>query len=196
MSATDRTVGSEFDGSDSVPDAHPRAAVTVLCAAGIVVALMQTIIVPLIPQLPGLLHAAPSDTTWALTITLLTGATITPIGGRLGDMYGKRRMLLASMGCVSAGSVICALSDSLIPFLVGRGMQGLGFGTIALGISVMRDIVPPRHLGSAVGTMSASLGIGGALGLPVSAAVARASAGTPCSGCVRWPGSPARSGSG
>ncbi|WLP91516.1 MFS transporter [Gordonia sp. NB41Y] len=173
MSATDRTVGSEFDGSDSVPDAHPRAAVTVLCAAGIVVALMQTIIVPLIPQLPGLLHAAPSDTTWALTITLLTGATITPIGGRLGDMYGKRRMLLASMGCVSAGSVICALSDSLIPFLVGRGMQGLGFGTIALGISVMRDIVPPRHLGSAVGTMSASLGIGGALGLPVSAAVAQ-----------------------
>nr|WP_232017147.1 MFS transporter [Gordonia insulae] len=157
----------------AVPDRHPRLAVTVLCAAGIVVALMQTIIVPLIPQLPSLLDASPGDTSWALTITLLVGAVITPIGGRLGDMYGKRLMLLASMSCVAIGSAVCALSTALPPFLIGRGLQGLGFGTIALGISVMRDIVPPRHLGSAVGTMSASLGVGGALGLPFAAAIAQ-----------------------
>lgn len=157
---------------DTARHTHPRAAVAVLCAAGIVVSLMQTIIVPLIPELPVLLHAAPGNTTWALTITLLVGAVITPVGGRLGDMYGKRRMLIASMGCVAAGSVLCALTSSLVPFLIGRGMQGLGFGTIALGVSVMRDIVPTRYLGSSVGTMSASLGIGGALGLPVSALIA------------------------
>ena len=180
VSATNRAGGYESGRSGSAgpesaghPQTHPRAAVAVLCAAGIVVALMQTIIVPLIPQLPDLLHAAPSDTTWALTMTLLAGAVITPIGGRLGDMYGKRRMLLASMGCVAAGSILCALSSALLPFLIGRGLQGLGFGTIALGISVMRDIVPARHLGSSVGTMSASLGIGGALGLPVSAFIAQ-----------------------
>lgn len=179
MSTTDHDGGHEAGGliktDEHPPDTqpHPRSAVTILCAAGIVVALMQTIIVPLIPELPTLLDAAPGNTAWALTITLLVGAVVTPIGGRLGDMYGKRRMLLASMGCVTAGSVVCALSPSLAPFLVGRGLQGLGFGTIALGISVMRDIVPPRHLGSSVGTMSASLGVGGALGLPVSALVAQ-----------------------
>lgn len=134
---------------------------------------MQTIIVPLIPDLPKLLHADPDNTTWALTITLLVGAVVTPIGGRLGDMIGKRRMLVASMSCVALGSAVCALSDSLIPFLVGRGMQGLGFGAIALGISVMRDIVPPDRLASSVGTMSASLGVGGALGLPFAAAIAQ-----------------------
>ena len=155
------------------PAPHPSAAVSVLCAAGIVVALMQTIIVPLIPKLPGLLNAQPGDTAWALTITLLVGAVITPIGGRLGDMYGKRRVLLASMGAVAAGSVVCALASTLVLFLIGRGLQGLGFGTIALGISVMRDIVPAHRLGSSVGTMSASLGIGGALGLPVSALLAQ-----------------------
>ncbi|WP_287016214.1 MFS transporter [Gordonia sp. (in: high G+C Gram-positive bacteria)] len=171
MSAIKRPV--DEDSGALVPDRHPRLAVTILCAAGIVVALMQTIIVPLIPQLPTLLNADPGDTTWALTITLLAGAVITPIGGRLGDMYGKRLMLVASMGCVATGSAVCALSASLPPFLVGRALQGLGFGTIALGISVMRDIVPPRHLGSSVGTMSASLGIGGALGLPFAAAIAQ-----------------------
>ena len=173
MSATCRT---DHDGPQATPqpsEHHPRAAVTVLCAAGIVVALMQTIIVPLIPQLPTLLHADPGNTSWALTITLLVGAVVTPIGGRLGDMYGKRMALLGSMGCVGVGSVVCALSGALLPFLIGRGLQGLGFGTIALGISVMRDIVPPRHLGSSVGTMSASLGIGGALGLPFAALIAQ-----------------------
>lgn len=97
-------------------DNHPRAAVAVLSLAGIVVALMQTVIVPLIPQLPHLLHARPEHATWALTITLLVGAVITPIGGRLGDMYGKRRMLLASMGAVTVGSAVCAVSSSLPPF--------------------------------------------------------------------------------
>lgn len=161
------------DSGALVPDRHPRLAVTILCAAGIVVALTQTIIVPLIPRLPALLDADPGNTAWALTITLLAGAVVTPIGGRLGDMYGKRLMLLISMGSVAVGSAVCAVSDSLPPFLVGRALQGLGFGTIALGISVMRDIVPPRHLGSSVGTMSASLGIGGALGLPFAAAIAQ-----------------------
>uniref|UniRef100_UPI003D9344F7 MFS transporter n=1 Tax=Gordonia sp. B7-2 TaxID=3420932 RepID=UPI003D9344F7 len=170
------TCGTDVPGVAGAPEPierHPRAAVTVLCAAGIVVALMQTIIVPLIPQLPTLLHADPGNTSWALTITLLVGAVITPIGGRLGDMYGKRLALIGSMSCVAIGSMVCALSTALVPFLIGRGLQGLGFGTIALGISVMRDIVPPRHLGSSVGTMSASLGVGGALGLPFAASIAQ-----------------------
>lgn len=151
---------------------HPRSAVAALCAAGVVVALVQTIIVPLIPLLPSLLNTSPSNSSWALTITLLVGAVATPIGGRLGDMYGKRSMLLASLASVTTGSIICALSTTLTPFLVGRAFQGLGLATIALGISVVRDIVPRQQLGSAVGTISASLGIGGAVGLPFASSVA------------------------
>ncbi|QRY64240.1 MFS transporter [Gordonia sp. PDNC005] len=152
---------------------HPRLAVVVLCAAGIVVALMQTIIVPLIPSLPTLIHTSDNNSSWALTITLLVGAVGTPIAGRLGDMFGKRRVLIGNMLAVTLGSVVCAVSTSLIPFLIGRGLQGIGIGTIAVGISIMRDIVPPARLGSSVGTMSASLGVGGALGLPFSAIIAQ-----------------------
>ncbi|ADG78864.1 major facilitator superfamily MFS_1 [Tsukamurella paurometabola DSM 20162] len=152
---------------------YPRAAVAVLCAAGIVVALMQTIIVPLIPELPDMLHASPSNASWTLTITLLVGAVGTPIAGRLGDMFGKRRVLLGTMTAVAVGSTVCAMSPAFIPFLLGRGLQGLGIGAIAVGISILRDIVPAARLGSAVGTMSASLGVGGALGLPIAAVIAR-----------------------
>ncbi|ARQ72464.1 MFS transporter [Streptomyces marincola] len=146
--------------------------VATLALAGIVVALMQTIVIPLVPELPRLLDASPADTSWVITATLLAGAVATPVMGRLGDMYGKRRMLLLSLGFLICGSVVGALSDSLVPMLAGRTLQGLAAGVIPLGISIMRDELPAHRLGSATALMSASLGIGGALGLPAAAFLA------------------------
>jgi MFS family permease len=152
----------------------PRATlvVGVLAFAGIVVSLMQTLVIPLIPALPGLLHASASDATWAITATLLAGAVATPTVGRLGDMYGKRRMLLVSLGALVVGSAVGALSDTLVPMVAGRTLQGLAAGVIPLGISIMRDELPAERLGSATALMSASLGVGGALGLPAAALLA------------------------
>ncbi|HVW44974.1 MAG TPA: MFS transporter, partial [Amycolatopsis sp.] len=151
---------------------RPGATVAVLAFGGIVVALMQTLVIPLIPELPGLLHASASDATWAITATLLAAAVATPTVGRLGDMYGKRRMLLFGLAMVIVGSVLCGLADNLPLMIVGRTLQGLSTGVIPLGISLMRDELPPERLGGAVALMSASLGVGGALGLPAAALIA------------------------
>lgn len=144
----------------------------VLAFGGIVVSLMQTLVIPIVPELPKLLDAPASDTAWAVTATLLAAAVATPVMGRLGDMYGKRRMLLVSLLTLIAGSVTAALSDGLVPMIVGRALQGLASGVIPLGISIMRDELPAERLGSATALMSASLGIGGALGLPAAALIA------------------------
>lgn len=163
-----------LDPSTPAREASPRAnlVVAVLALAGITVSLMQTLVIPLIPALPGLLHASAADTTWAITATLLAGAVATPTMGRLGDMYGKRRMLLVSLGALVVGSAIGALSDTLVPMVAGRTLQGLAAGVIPLGISIMRDELPAERLGSATALMSASLGVGGALGLPAAALLA------------------------
>lgn len=134
--------------------------------------LTQTLVVPLIGQLPAILNTTASNSSWVITITLLTGAVATPVVGRLGDMYGKRRMLLICTVPLVLGAIVCALSSSLLPMLLGRGMQGLGVGLIPLGISLLRDVIPAERLHSSIALMSASMGIGGALGLPVAAAVA------------------------
>ncbi|MEV7098660.1 MFS transporter [Amycolatopsis sp. NPDC051045] len=162
------------DPSTPAREASPRAnlVVAVLALAGITVSLMQTLVIPLIPALPGLLHASAADATWAITATLLAGAVATPTMGRLGDMYGKRRMLLISLGALVAGSAIGALSDTLVPMVAGRTLQGLAAGVIPLGISIMRDELPAERLGSATALTSASLGVGGALGLPAAALLA------------------------
>jgi MFS family permease len=155
------------------------AFVPVLALAGITVSLQQTLVVPLVPQFPRLL-GAPADTAWIVTATLLTAAVAVPIVGRLADMVGKRRMLLVCLATLVAGSVVAALSTSLVPLIVGRALQGLATGVIPLGISLMRDELPPERLGSATALMSASLGVGGALGLPLAAP--RPPTGTCCSG--------------
>lgn len=148
------------------------AVVAVLAFAGIVVSLMQTLVIPIVPELPRLLDAPASDTAWAVTATLLAAAVATPVVGRLGDMFGKRRMLLISGVMLIVGSVVCALADSLLPMIIGRALQGLASGVIPLGISIMRDELPAERLASATALMSASLGIGGALGLPAAALIA------------------------
>lgn len=162
----------------AVPSAAgPRRApvfVAVLAAAGITVSLQQTLVVPLVPQFPRLLGAPAADTAWVVTSTLLTAAVATPVVGRLADMLGKRRMMVFCLVMLISGSVVAALSTSLVPLIVGRSLQGLSTGLIPLGISLMRDELPPERLGSATALMSASLGVGGALGLPLAAFVAQA----------------------
>lgn len=147
--------------------------VATLAATGIVVSLAQTLVVPIINQLPEIFHTDASNASWIITITLLVGAIATPVIGRLGDLYGKKKMLLVAIVPFIVGSIVCALSADLLPMIIGRGLQGLGTGMIPLGISLLHDVLPREKSGSAVALMSSSLGIGGALGLPFSAAISQ-----------------------
>ncbi|MFI1227037.1 MULTISPECIES: MFS transporter [unclassified Streptomyces] len=156
----------------SPPAARPGGVVGILAFAGIVAALTQTLVVPLIAELPKMFDTSASNASWVITATLLAAAVATPVAGRLGDMYGKRRMLLASLAPLILGSVVCALSSSVVPMIAGRALQGLGMGVVPLGISLLRDVVPAEKLGPSIAIMSASMGVGGALGLPFAAAIA------------------------
>ncbi|WP_329036850.1 MFS transporter [Streptomyces sp. NBC_00178] len=166
---------NEQPAGEHLPD--PRrgrgGVVPVLAFAGITVAVMQTLLVPVIKDLPVLLHTDPANATWVLTATLLAGAVATPIMGRLGDLYGKRGMLLASLAVMVVGSLICAATDDLVIMIVGRALQGFAMGAIPLGIGIMRDVLPREKLGSAMALMSSSIGVGGGLALPGAALVAQ-----------------------
>ncbi|MEU2222286.1 MFS transporter [Streptomyces sp. NPDC018347] len=162
------------DTTTDRPDRRAGGAVVpVLAFAGIVVAVMQTLLVPVIKDLPQLLDTAPSDATWVLTSTLLSGAVATPIMGRLGDLYGKRRMLVLSLSVMVVGALVSALTSQLLTMIVGRTLQGFAMGAIPLGIGLMRDMLPRERLGSAMALMSSSIGVGGGLALPAAALVAQ-----------------------
>ncbi|WP_196780830.1 MFS transporter [Nocardioides sambongensis] len=152
--------------------AQPGRIVAVLAFAGITAAIMQTLVVPLLGDLPRLLDTSASNASWVVTATLLAGAVATPVSGRLGDLYGKRRIMLICAAILIVGSVLCATAGGVVAMVVGRAMQGVGMGLIPLGISAMRDLIPAERLGTSIALMSASMGVGGALGLPLAATVA------------------------
>jgi len=149
------------------------AIVAVLAFAGLCSSFMFTLVVPLQAELPQLLNASREDTTWVVTITLLVAAIATPISGRLGDMYGKRRVVIALLALLILGSVIAAVSGSIVGVIIGRALQGAVTGVVPLGIAIMRDVLPPERLGTAVALMSATMGVGGAIGMPVAALLAQ-----------------------
>ncbi|MEU5432270.1 MFS transporter [Streptomyces sp. NPDC020719] len=148
-----------------------RFVVPVLAFCGVVVAVMQTLVVPLLPHVPALTASTPGAAGWLVTITLLTGAVFTPVLGRVGDMYGKRRVLLASLWVLTAGSVLCAATSDIGVLIAGRALQGAALAVIPLGISIIRDELPPERVLPSIALMSSTLGIGAAVGLPVAAMV-------------------------
>lgn len=158
--------------SFSRPAGRPNLVIAVLAFAGLGASFMQTILIPIQSELPELLNASPDDTPWVITATLVAAAVCTPIAGRFGDMYGKRRIVMALLLLQSMGAVLAALSSELVPMIIARVLQGMAAGVIPLGIAILRDVLPRRRLGSAVALVSATLGVGGALGLPLSAVVA------------------------
>ena len=154
------------------PDGGPVLAVVVLCFGGLSAALTQTLVIPIQSELPRLLHTTPANASWVITATLLAAAVSMPVSGRVGDLLGKQRVLVASAVILLVGSAVCALSDSLVPMLAGRALQGVAMGFIPVGISLMREITPPEITPTAIAAMSATLGVGGAIGLPLSAWIA------------------------
>jgi MFS family permease len=149
-----------------------RLELFVTAIGGFIVALCGTVIVPILPELGRDLHSSTAAVSWALTATTLASAVSVPLLGRLGDMYGKRRMLIVAMCAAVLGSLICALSTTLLVLIIGRTVLGIANAAIPLGISLLSELLPPEQESSGIALVSAMLGIGGALGLPLAGAIA------------------------
>ncbi|MEV4788844.1 MFS transporter [Streptomyces tuirus] len=166
-----------MDQSAAIPEPpsastrRERLTVPVLAFGGILMAVMQTVVVPLLPDLPRLTGASAGTVSWMVTATLLSGAVLTPVLGRAGDMYGKRRVLMAALGLMTAGSVLCALTSDIAVLIAARALSGAAAAVVPLSISILRDELPPERRGSAVALMSSTVGVGAALGLPLAAVI-------------------------
>jgi EmrB/QacA subfamily drug resistance transporter len=144
---------------------HYNITLAVLALSALAYALLQTMVAPALPAIQHDLHASTTSVTWVLTIYLLTASVATPVLGRLGDMYGKERMLLITLIVFGIGSLIAALSHALAPLIVGRAVQGLGGAVFPLAFGIIRDEFPREKVASAIGLISATFGIGGGAGL-------------------------------
>ncbi len=144
----------------------------ILVSGGCVYTGAQSILLATITQLARGVGSTPASTTWVLTGFILSGGVATPIVGRLGDMFGKRRALIAMLATVVLGLIICALARSLPVLIAGRVLVGLSSGVYPLGFGIIRDEFPRERVATAIGLMSISVGLGTAAGVLASGVIA------------------------
>jgi MFS family permease len=130
-----------------------------------VVAVLQTLVVPVLADIGAQLGASTSAVGWVVTANLLAAAVMTPVLGRLGDVHGKRPVLVGILVVVALGSLLAATTSSLVLLVLGRVLQGASFGLFPLGISVLRDELPADKLTGGMAVVSGTLGVGGGFGL-------------------------------
>ncbi|HSI80103.1 MAG TPA: MFS transporter [Solirubrobacterales bacterium] len=150
---------------------HYGITLAVLLVAALAIALQQTMVAPALPAIQRELETTATAVSFVFTAFLLTASISTPILGRLGDMFGKERMLVFTLSVFALGSLIAALSDSIWTLIAGRAIQGLGAATFPLAFGIIRDEFPPHRIGTGIGVVSAMFGIGGGVGLVVSGVI-------------------------
>ena len=140
-------------------------------AACIAFALAQTLVVPGAARLAEEYDASQSAVSWVLTGFLLSASIATPIAGKLGDLYGKGRILTAILVLFSVGAVINALAPTIEVLIAGRVLQGVAGGVFPLAFGIIRDTFPRDTGRRRAGIISAVFGIGGGIGLPLSGVI-------------------------
>jgi EmrB/QacA subfamily drug resistance transporter len=151
--------------ADPVHRQHYNLTFAVLALAGITFALLQSLVAPALPEIQRDLHASETAAAWILTAYLLSASVLTPIIGRIGDMFGKEHTLVASLGLLALGTLVAALATNITVMIVARAIQGAGGAIFPLAFGIIRDEFPRERLASAIALISGLLGIGGGLGI-------------------------------
>ena len=142
-----------------------------LLLAGCAYAISQTMVFPALPSIAEHYDAGPAAASWVLTAFFLSASVATPIVGKLGDLYGKDRVLPVVLAMLALGAIMCALAPSIGWVIAGRAVQGVAGGIFPLAFGIIRDTVPRARVAGAIGLMSAVFGVGGGIGLPMAGVI-------------------------
>ncbi|MFD8380756.1 MFS transporter [Streptomyces sp. NPDC059679] len=167
--------GTAEEGSDG--GTGPNLVVPAVLTAALAASMAQTIVISALPAFGRSLHVSGAATAWLLTAFMLASAVTTPIAGRLGDLFGHRRVLLACLGSFTVGTLLCALgaeAGSLPLLLAGRAVSGISGGVFPLAFGIVRTAVEPPRARGVIAVLSAMFGVGGSAGMVLAGPLADA----------------------
>lgn len=147
---------------------HHNLTLAILTIAGTAFALQQTMVFPALPTFQRELDTSAAWATWVLTAFLLTAAVATPLLGKLGDQYGKARMLVVALSVFLVGTVGGAFAWDIGSLIAFRALAGAGGAVFPLSFGIIRDEFPPEKVKVGIGLLSAVFGVGGGLGIVLS----------------------------
>jgi EmrB/QacA subfamily drug resistance transporter len=150
---------------------RPGLTLTILAVACVAYVLQQTLVVPALPNFQHDLNTTETWAAWVFTGFLLTSAVVTTPIGKLGDAYGKRKLLVISLAIFAVGTVGAALANTITLLIVARAVQGAAGAIFPLSFGIIRDEFPRARVGAALGLLSATFGVGAGVGLVLSGVI-------------------------
>lgn len=141
------------------------AIILFLSLGGLSFAVLQSLVAPALGTIGTDLGVATTDASWILTAYLLAASVLTPIFARLGDMVGKRRIIIVVLVLLLLGTVLAALAPNLGVLIVARVLQGAAGAVMPLSIGIVRDELPKERVSVTIGLLSAIFGIGAGVGI-------------------------------
>ncbi|MFD3453872.1 MFS transporter [Streptomyces sp. NPDC058691] len=163
--------GGDLADSKGAPEqpvgrhANSTLLVLFLSLGGLAFAVLQSLVAPALSTIGRELNASTGNVSWVITAYLLSASVLTPILGRLGDMVGKRRVLIVVLVILSAGTLLAALAPNLVVLIAARALQGAAGAILPLSIGIVRDELPRERVGVTVGLLSAIFGVGAGVGI-------------------------------
>jgi MFS family permease len=158
--------GAKSTGTTS----HQLRALLVMVGAALLLNYVETMVIPGIPNIQAYFSTptsaiSSSVVAWITSAFLIVGSAVSPLFGKLGDSFGKKRMFLIALAFYTAGVGLAGFSNSVYFLIIARGVQGIGFAIIPLALAIIAETFPKERIASAQGVVSATFAIGAALGL-------------------------------
>ncbi|MFE3167866.1 MFS transporter [Streptomyces sp. NPDC059224] len=148
-----------------MPRKSTRLTFAVLATGAGVFSMLQSLVAPALPTVQHALHTSQSNATWVMTAYLLSASVFTPILGRVGDLTGKKRTLVAVLLAVLAGCLLAALAPNIGVLIVARVVQGVGGALFPLSFGIIRDEFAPGEVSGSISNLSAVIAAGGGVGI-------------------------------
>ncbi|MGC2426428.1 MAG: MFS transporter [Nitrososphaeraceae archaeon] len=149
----------------------PWMTLAILSSLGIIATSAETMVLPAIPDFINELTISYGDSSWILAALLVTGAVMTPIAGKLSDIYGKKKILLIILGVYILGLLLGSLAFNFLTLVTARAIQGIGISMFPIAFSILRDKFPSEKLAIAQGIFSSTLSGGAVIGLIIGASI-------------------------
>lgn len=144
---------------------HQLRALLAMVGVALLLNYVETMIIPGLPVIKNDFSTTESLTAWIVSAFLVVGSAVSPLFGKLGDSYGKKRMFLVALLFYTAGVGIAGFSNSIYFLIAARAVQGIGFAIVPLALAIIAETFPRERIATAQGVVSATFAIGAALGL-------------------------------
>lgn len=162
------SASSNLHGSSSSSTKIPASAWKVLAILSCIATMVmyaETMLIPAIPDLIKDFHVSYSMSSWILTAYLVSGAVMTPIAGKLSDIYGRKKILLIIMVVYAMGVSLSGVATNIYFMLIARAIQGIGMSMFAIAFGIVRDVFPREKISIGQGVITSMFASGAVIGL-------------------------------